>query len=66
MGSSSNGDHYVENDFAALDFNLSCDVTKFATIYTKFLNFTNQGYTYYKNSGHEAGRAFIAGVDCKF
>ena len=66
MGSSSSGNQYMGNNFAALDFNLSCDVAKFATIYTKFLNFTNQGYTYYEGAGHESGRAFIAGIDCKF
>ena len=67
MGSSSNGDHYVDKDFAVLDLNASCDVADFATIYIKFLNFSNQGYSYYgKYSLQEPGRAFIAGLDCKF
>ena len=72
MGPSSYGGRYMPNDFAALDFNLSCDVTKSVTIYAKFLNFTNQGYSFYGNVDekvkqvkHEAGRAFFVGVDCK-
>ena len=47
MGSSSGGSYYVENNFAALDLNASCDVADFATIYVKFLNFSNQDYGYY-------------------
>ena len=69
MGPSSYGGPYMKNDFAVLDFNISCDVKEFVTVYAKVLNFTNQGYSYYGNVNelvkHEQGRAFFIGVDCK-
>ena len=66
FGSGSNGSHYVEDDFAFLDFNVSCDVSDWATVYAKAVNFTNQNRSYYGRNANSPGRFFQIGLDCRF
>ncbi len=65
-GSGSNGANYMEDSFALWDFNVSCDVSDWATIYAKAINFTNQNRSYYGRSQNAPGRLFQFGVDCYF
>lgn len=60
----------LNRHYALLDFNLSYDVTKQATVYFKALNLTNQEYSAYPNNGGNAypglGRFFQLGVTYSF
>ena len=62
MGSSLSKTAYISDKYATFDFNASCDVTDFATIYLRANNFTNQYYTHDSNKC----RFFQAGVNFTF
>ena len=66
MGNGSGGSNYMEDDFALLDFNISCEVSEWATVYAKAINFTNQNHSYYGRSRKAPGRLFQFGLDCRF
>ena len=66
FGTGASGRPYVEDDFAMLDFNVSCDVSDWATIYAKAINFTNQNRSYFGRSLNAPGRMFQFGLDCRF
>ena len=66
FGSGSSGINYMEDDFALLDFNISCDVADWATVYAKAINFTNQNRSYYGRGFNAPGRLFQFGLDCRF
>ena len=66
MGSGSGGGLYMEDQFALLDFNIGYDVTDWATIYAKAINFTNQNHSYYGKRFNAPGRLFQFGLDCRF
>ena len=66
MGNSSSGANYMDSDYAFLDFNISCDVSEFATIYAKAINFTNQNHSFYGKRFNSPGRLFQFGMDCHF
>ena len=66
MGTGAGGTNYMEDDFALLDFNISCDVSDWATVYAKAINFTNQNRSYYGRGFNAPGRLFQVGVDCYF
>ena len=65
-GTGSGGNNYMEDDFAFLDFNISCEVSEWATIYAKAINFTNQNRSYYGRRYNMPGRLFQVGLDCRF
>ena len=65
MGTGSDGNLYMEDDFAFLDFNVSCEVSDWATVYAKAINFTNQHHSYYGGK-NAAGKLFQFGLDCYF
>ena len=66
FGTGSSGIRYMQDDFALLDFNISCDVADWATIYAKAINFTNQNRSYFGRSLNAPGRMFQFGLDCRF
>ncbi|MBR1578920.1 MAG: TonB-dependent receptor [Selenomonadaceae bacterium] len=66
MGTGAGGTNYMEDDFALLDFNISCEVSDWATIYAKAINFTNQNRSYYGRGSNAPGRLFQFGLDCYF
>ncbi|MBQ9479494.1 MAG: TonB-dependent receptor [Selenomonadaceae bacterium] len=66
FGSGSDGLNYMEDDFALLDFNISCDVADWATIYAKAINFTNQNRSFEGRYRNAPGRLFQFGLDCRF
>ena len=66
FGNGSGGSNYMEDDFALLDFNVSCDVSAWATVYAKAINFTNQNHSYYGRGSNAPGRLFQIGLDCCF
>ncbi|MBQ9478561.1 MAG: TonB-dependent receptor, partial [Selenomonadaceae bacterium] len=66
MGTGTGGTNYMEDDFALLDFNISCEVSDWATIYAKAINFTNQNRSYYGRGSNAPGRLFQFGLDCYF
>ena len=66
MGNGSSGNLYMEDNFALLDFNVSCAVSDWATIYAKAINFTNQNRYYYGRNSNAPGRLFQIGLDCSF
>ncbi len=65
-GSGSGGQHYFEDNFAMWNFNISCDVSDWTTIYAKAINFTNQNYSYFGRNFNIPGRLFQFGLDCRF
>ena len=66
FGSGSSGDNYMKDDFAMLDFNISCEITEWATVYAKAINFTNQNRSYYGSNVNAPGRLVQFGLDCYF
>ena len=66
FGTGTGGRHYMEDDIAFLDFNISCDVADWATIYAKAINFTNQNRSYVGRYNNAPGRLFQFGLDCRF
>ncbi len=66
FGKGSNGSTYLEDDLALLDFNISCEVSDWTTIYVKAINFTNQNIHYYGRRWDAPGRLFQFGIDCRF
>lgn len=53
--------NFAPRKFAALDFNVSYDLTDYATIYLHALNLTNQNYSYGGNSQFYAPGRFVMG-----
>ena len=53
------------SSYAVLDFNASCDVADWATIYFKANNLTNKDYSYHKGH-HTPGRFVGVGAQFKF
>ncbi|MBR1580693.1 MAG: TonB-dependent receptor [Selenomonadaceae bacterium] len=66
MGSGSDGPYYLNDNLALLDFNISCDVSEWATVYAKAINFTNQNRHYGGRNWDGPGRMFQFGLDCRF
>ena len=66
MGTGSSGLRYLEDNIALFDFNISCDVADWATIYAKAINFTNQNRSYEGRYTNAPGRLFQFGLDCRF
>ena len=66
VGTGTGGTNYMEDDFSLLDFNISCEVTDWARVYAKAINFTNQNHSYYGRNTNAPGRLFQFGLDCYF
>ena len=66
MGSGSSGINYMKYDLAMFDFNVSCAVSDWATVYAKAINFTNQNRHYSGDLFNAPGRLFQFGLDCRF
>ena len=66
MGSGSSGINYMKYDLAMFDFNVSCAVSDWATVYAKAINFTNQNRHYSGELFNAPGRLFQFGLDCRF
>ena len=65
FGTGSKGINYMADDFAMLDFNVSCDVADWATIYAKAINFTGQHKSFYGDNDAPS-HLFQFGLDCYF
>ena len=49
-----------------LDFNVSCDVKDFLTVYARVRNLTNQDYGYIGGNTFSPKRFFQIGATCRF
>lgn len=73
MGSGTDYDELNSKKYIFLDFNTSYDLSKWATVYLKFNNITNQDHRYMDHDYetgeryfHSPGRSFLAGAQFRF